>query len=170
MGERCPAAAVARPLPPRGEDRGHGVAGAARHRGAPGKRPHALLRAQHQRVAVARALVTTPTVLFADEPTATLYPAERAEVLRTLTAAARSHGITVVLATHDAEVATLADRASRSWTASASTRLRDRGRGGPGGVPALRLARGTHPLVLLRRLLVPAASAGVGFLLLCTLG
>ncbi|WP_369376007.1 hypothetical protein [Streptomyces sp. cg36] len=35
---------------------------------------------------------------------------------------------------------------------------------------ALRLARGTHPLVLLRRLLVAAASAGVGFLLLCTLG
>ncbi|CAM5527494.1 hypothetical protein GCM10010329_55910 [Streptomyces spiroverticillatus] len=35
---------------------------------------------------------------------------------------------------------------------------------------ALRLARGTHPLVLLRRLFVAAASAGVGFLLLCTLG
>ncbi|MFJ2116099.1 hypothetical protein ACIOEX_30150, partial [Streptomyces sp. NPDC087850] len=35
---------------------------------------------------------------------------------------------------------------------------------------ALRLGRGTGPLVLLRRLLVAAASAGVGFLLLCTLG
>lgn len=35
---------------------------------------------------------------------------------------------------------------------------------------ALRLTRGTHPLVLVRRLLVAAASAGVGFLLLCTLG
>ncbi|MFF8608109.1 hypothetical protein ACF06X_19440 [Streptomyces sp. NPDC015346] len=35
---------------------------------------------------------------------------------------------------------------------------------------ALRLVRGTHPLVLLRRLLVAAAAAGVGFLLLCTLG
>ncbi|MEE1756915.1 hypothetical protein [Streptomyces sp. SP18CS02] len=35
---------------------------------------------------------------------------------------------------------------------------------------ALRLARGSHPLVMLRRLLVSAASAGVGFLLLCTLG
>ncbi|QIQ02421.1 hypothetical protein [Streptomyces liangshanensis] len=35
---------------------------------------------------------------------------------------------------------------------------------------SLRLTRGTHPLVLLRRLLVAAASAGVGFLLLCTLG
>ncbi|NEE18458.1 hypothetical protein G3M58_69820, partial [Streptomyces sp. SID7499] len=35
---------------------------------------------------------------------------------------------------------------------------------------ALRLARGSHPLVLVRRLLVAAASAGVGFLLLCALG
>ncbi|MBT2393016.1 MULTISPECIES: ABC transporter ATP-binding protein [Streptomyces] len=74
------------------------------------KRPHALLQAQRQRVATARALVSTPSVLFADEPTATLHRADRAGVLRTLTAAARSHRITVVLATHDPEVAALADR------------------------------------------------------------
>ncbi|WP_405388339.1 ATP-binding cassette domain-containing protein [Streptomyces sp. NBC_01102] len=75
------------------------------------KRPHTLLQAQRQRVSVARALTAAPTVLFADEPTATLHRAERSQLLRTLTTAARSHGITVVLATHDAEVATLADRA-----------------------------------------------------------
>ncbi|WP_371654990.1 MULTISPECIES: ABC transporter ATP-binding protein [unclassified Streptomyces] len=74
------------------------------------RRPHALLTAQRQRVAIARALVTSPAVLFADEPTATLHRADRAQVLRTLTAAARSHAITTVLATHDAEVAALADR------------------------------------------------------------
>ncbi|MBD0711337.1 MULTISPECIES: ABC transporter ATP-binding protein [unclassified Streptomyces] len=73
-------------------------------------RPHALTRAQCQRIAVARALITTPSVLFADEPTAALHRAEGALVLRTLTAAARSHGITVLLATHDAEVAACADR------------------------------------------------------------
>ncbi|MFG3348390.1 ABC transporter ATP-binding protein [Streptomyces sp. NPDC048018] len=73
------------------------------------KRPHALTRSQRQRIAIARALVTTPSVLFADEPTATLHRADGAQVLRTLTAAARSHRITVLLATHDAEVAALAD-------------------------------------------------------------
>ncbi|MEU1279536.1 ATP-binding cassette domain-containing protein [Streptomyces sp. NPDC005805] len=74
------------------------------------KRPHALVRAEQQRVAVARALVATPAVLFADEPTAALHSADAAHVLRTVTAAARSHGITMVLATHDAETAGLADR------------------------------------------------------------
>ncbi|SCD35561.1 putative ABC transport system ATP-binding protein [Streptomyces sp. Termitarium-T10T-6] len=59
---------------------------------------------------MARALCGAPTVIFADEPTATLHRADRAQVLRTFTTAARSHGITVVLATHDAEVAALADR------------------------------------------------------------
>ncbi|MFG3121949.1 ABC transporter ATP-binding protein [Streptomyces sp. NPDC048201] len=74
------------------------------------KRPHELLQAERQRVAIARALAPGPTVLFADEPTAPLHRADRGHVLRTLTTAARSHGITVVLATHDAETTALADR------------------------------------------------------------
>ncbi|MFD3512231.1 ABC transporter ATP-binding protein [Streptomyces sp. NPDC058657] len=74
------------------------------------KRPSALLQSQRQRIAVARALATTPTVLFADEPTAPLHLTDGTQVLRTLTAAARSHGITVVLATHDPRTAELADR------------------------------------------------------------
>ncbi|MFE1973593.1 ABC transporter ATP-binding protein [Streptomyces hygroscopicus] len=74
-------------------------------------RPAALLQSQRQRVAIARALAAEPGVLFADEPTAPLHRADRAQVLRTLTSAARSHGITVVLATHEPEVATLADHA-----------------------------------------------------------
>ncbi|WP_328874119.1 ATP-binding cassette domain-containing protein [Streptomyces sp. NBC_00287] len=74
------------------------------------KRPRELTQAQRQRVCIARALAPSPTVLFADEPTAPLHRADRAHVLRTLTTAARSHGITVVLATHDTETAALADR------------------------------------------------------------
>ncbi|MEV6025182.1 ATP-binding cassette domain-containing protein [Streptomyces sp. NPDC052036] len=75
------------------------------------KRPDELAGAERQRLAVARALAACPTVLFADEPTATLHRSEAAQVLRTLTAAARSHGITVVLATLHPDVAALADRA-----------------------------------------------------------
>ncbi|MFE2533500.1 ABC transporter ATP-binding protein [Streptomyces sp. NPDC059371] len=74
------------------------------------KRPHALLQSERQRVAVARALAPTPTVLFADEPTAPLHRADQTQVLRTLTSAARSHNITAVLATHDPDTAALADR------------------------------------------------------------
>lgn len=65
------------------------------------RRPAALLQAQRQRIAVARALAHSPAVLLADEPAATLHQQERALVLRTLTAAARSHRITVVLTTHE---------------------------------------------------------------------
>ncbi|SOD82982.1 ABC transporter ATP-binding protein [Streptomyces sp. Ag109_G2-15] len=75
------------------------------------RRPHELRQAERQRVCIARALAPGPTILFADEPTAPLHRADRAHVLRTLTTAARSHGITVVLATHDSETAALADRA-----------------------------------------------------------
>lgn len=74
------------------------------------KRPSALTRAESQRVALARALVNEPAVIFGDDPTAPLHRAERALLLRTLTTAARSHGITVVLATHDEETAAAADR------------------------------------------------------------
>ncbi|WP_030231519.1 MULTISPECIES: ABC transporter ATP-binding protein [unclassified Streptomyces] len=74
------------------------------------KRPHQLVQAERQRVCIARALAPAPSVLFADEPTAPLHRADRVHVLRTLTTAARSHGITVVLATHDPETAALADR------------------------------------------------------------
>ena len=68
------------------------------------KRPAALLQSQRQRVAIARALAPAPAILFADEPTAPLHQAERAQVLRTLTTAARTHDITVVLTTHEPTV------------------------------------------------------------------
>ncbi|MBY8879479.1 ABC transporter ATP-binding protein [Actinacidiphila acidipaludis] len=74
------------------------------------KRPADLTQAQRQRVAVARSLVTAPAVVFADEPTAALHRPDRAHVLRTLTSAARSHDITVVLTTSDPEIARHADR------------------------------------------------------------
>ncbi|MCQ4084159.1 ATP-binding cassette domain-containing protein [Streptomyces sp. RB6PN25] len=75
------------------------------------RRPAELHQAQRQRVAVARALVSLPEVLFADDPTAPLHRPDAAQVLRTLTTAARTHRITVLLATSDPEVVAFTDRA-----------------------------------------------------------
>jgi putative ABC transport system ATP-binding protein len=65
---------------------------------------------QSQRVALARALVTEPDVLFADEPTGALDSLTGEHVMELLTGAAREHGTTVVLVTHEARVAAYADR------------------------------------------------------------
>ncbi|MBB5936024.1 ABC transporter ATP-binding protein [Streptomyces zagrosensis] len=73
-------------------------------------RPVVLLQSQRQRVAVARALAAEPTVLFADEPTAPLHGSDSSQVLRTITTAARSHGITVILTSQGPEADPLTDR------------------------------------------------------------
>ena len=65
---------------------------------------------QAQRVALARGLVAGPAVLFADEPTGSLDSVSGELVMDLLTAAAREHGTTVVLVTHDARIAAYADR------------------------------------------------------------
>jgi putative ABC transport system ATP-binding protein len=65
---------------------------------------------QAQRVALARGLVAGPEVLFADEPTGSLDSVSGELVMDLLTAAAREHGTTVILVTHDARVAAYADR------------------------------------------------------------
>ncbi|HEY3482056.1 MAG TPA: ATP-binding cassette domain-containing protein [Streptomyces sp.] len=100
------------------------------------KRPAQLLQAERQRVAVARALVGKPDVVFADDPTAPLHRADRALVLRTLTSAARSHGITVVLATGDPEVTGFADRIITLVDGRPSTAMPTQERDGANPFPA----------------------------------
>ena len=68
---------------------------------------------QAQRVALARGLVAEPEVLFADEPTGSLDSVSGELVMDLLTAAAREHGTTVVLVTHDAVVSSRAHRILR---------------------------------------------------------
>jgi putative ABC transport system ATP-binding protein len=75
-----------------------------------GKRPGEVSGGQGQRVAVARALVTTPRVVFADEPTGALDSRNGERVMRLLTRSARETGAAVVLVTHEARVAAYADR------------------------------------------------------------
>jgi putative ABC transport system ATP-binding protein len=78
-----------------------------------GHRPHQLSGGQQQRVAIARALVTRPALLIADEPTGNLDSATGTQVLALIAALRRELGFTVVVATHDREVAARADRELR---------------------------------------------------------
>ena len=73
-------------------------------------RPAELSGGQQQRVAVARALVHRPAVVFADEPTGNLDTAASDEVLGLLRRAVDDLGQTVVMVTHDAQAASVADR------------------------------------------------------------
>nr|WP_253267816.1 ABC transporter ATP-binding protein [Streptomyces asoensis] len=74
-----------------------------------GRRPSQVSGGQSQRVAVARALVHKPAVIFADEPTGSLDSSNASSVLEEFLSLARSQGTAVVLVTHDTQVADRAD-------------------------------------------------------------
>lgn len=74
------------------------------------RRPGDMSGGQAQRIAVARALVTEPSVIFADEPTGSLDSLAGEQVMELLTAAARSAGTSVIVVTHEARVAAYAHR------------------------------------------------------------
>jgi putative ABC transport system ATP-binding protein len=73
-------------------------------------RPSELSGGQQQRVAVARALLSKPDIVFADEPTGNLDSRSSAEILAFMSHAVHELGQTIVMVTHDATAATVADR------------------------------------------------------------
>lgn len=72
--------------------------------------PEQLSGGERQRVAIARALTGEPKLVLADEPTGTLDSARSREVVQLLRSIAHERGVAVVLVTHDAEAAAVADR------------------------------------------------------------
>ncbi len=75
--------------------------------------PAELSGGQQQRVAIARAIVTEPKVILADEPTGNLDTARSYEIMELLGAFNRNLGVTIVMVTHEAEMARFAQRIIR---------------------------------------------------------
>jgi len=73
-------------------------------------RPAELSGGQQQRVAIGRALVSKPTIVFADEPTGNLDSTTSGEILELMRSSVDSYGQTTVMVTHDARAAAIADR------------------------------------------------------------
>jgi putative ABC transport system ATP-binding protein len=83
---------------------GTGLAGRRTHR------PSELSGGEQQRVAIARALITRPTILFADEPTGNLDSKTGGEILELLRTSVEDYQQTIVMVTHEARAASIADR------------------------------------------------------------
>ena len=72
--------------------------------------PNELSAGERQRVAIARALANKPSILLADEPTGNLDSTNSARIMEILTSIQKSHGMTLVIVTHEDEIANSAPR------------------------------------------------------------
>ncbi len=88
--------------------------------------PAELSGGQQQRVAIARALVTNPQVLLADEPTGNLDSQRSREIMELIASLNRDRGITVILVTHEPDVAAHADRILRFVDGRVESDVRNR--------------------------------------------
>jgi putative ABC transport system ATP-binding protein len=96
------------PVRRRREGPGGAGCGGAGRLGAP--HPGELSGGQQQRVAIARAIVSDPEVLLADEPTGNLDSARSREIMNLLSRFNRERGITIIMVTHEADMAAFAHR------------------------------------------------------------
>ncbi|MGD6851044.1 MAG: ABC transporter ATP-binding protein, partial [Candidatus Bathyarchaeia archaeon] len=81
-----------------------GLSGREQHR------PQRLSQGEQQRVAIARALANGPAIILADEPTGNLDVANKQEIVKLLADLSRKQGTTIIMVTHDEQVAAHAER------------------------------------------------------------
>jgi len=94
-------------------DRGRELLAAVGLSGREQSLPAKMSGGEQQRVAIARALINTPALLLADEPTGNLDSANAAEILQLLATLRQQRAMTIILATHDPQVAAHAERLIR---------------------------------------------------------
>ena len=87
--------------------------------------PSRLSGGEQQRVAIARALISSPRLLLADEPTGSLDSATGAEILELLLELREENGMTIIIATHDPQIAAAAGRIVRLHDGRVSEELSD---------------------------------------------
>ena len=93
-----------------GEDRAAKLLEMLGLKGREQNHPNQLSGGQQQRVAIARALINQPAILLADEPTGNLDSKNSAEIMEVIRRLNRDEGITVIVVTHDPDIAAYADR------------------------------------------------------------
>ena len=108
-----------------------------RERNTPGQ----LSGGQQQRVAIARALINEPGLLLADEPTGNLDTRNSHEIMETLTALNRKQGVTIIVVTHEADIAAYADRTLTMRDGEIVSDVRKPKTDGPRAAPAAAPAR-----------------------------
>ena len=94
-------------------DRGRELLAAVGLAGREQSLPARMSGGEQQRVAIARALINTPALLLADEPTGNLDSQNAAEILDLLTSLREEHSMTIVLASHDPQIAARCERLIR---------------------------------------------------------
>jgi putative ABC transport system ATP-binding protein len=94
-------------------DRGRRLLAAVGLAGREQSLPSRMSGGEQQRVAIARSLVNSPSLLLADEPTGNLDSANAAEILRLLASLRGEHQMTIILATHDSQIAAGCERLIR---------------------------------------------------------
>jgi macrolide transport system ATP-binding/permease protein len=108
-----------------------------RERNTPGQ----LSGGQQQRVAIARALINEPGLLLADEPTGNLDTRTSHDIMETLTALNRKQGVTIIVVTHEADIAAYADRTLTMRDGEIVADVRKPKTDGPRAAPAAAPAR-----------------------------